>query len=210
MTAPEMQNYNQSSVERLNFNVRTFEMIAAFGFIAMIASNFLSFVPIEEKTWREIGVGFPVVLASIVGVALVLKRQFFWSFFIAMFSAFFITHEVIICYDNKAVEMGRELGPEGWFRPVTMIFQDAMNPSYGAFWGICGISLTILAIMIGWVFNTYQENQKAALAGSGEEETAEVFTEYAGFDENSIYAEETDFSDAEYDDEALEPEEENE
>lgn len=209
-----MQNYNQSSTERLNFNVRTFEMIAAFGFIAMIASNFLSFVPIEAKTWREIGVGFPVVLASIVGVALVLKRHFFWSFFIAMFSAFFITHEVIICYDNKAVEMGRELGPDGWFRPVAMIFQDAMNPSYGAFWGICGISLTILAILIGWVFNTYQENQKAALAGSGEEEPVQFFTEYAGFDENSIYAEEADLNDADYEaeaeDEAFEPEEENE
>lgn len=170
MTAQEMEKYNRDAVVKVDVNFNFFEIAAAMGFIAMIAANFLSFVPIDERTWREIGVGFPVAIASIIGLALVLKRQYFWSFFIAMFSAFFITHEVIICYDNKAVEMGKELGPEGWFRPVAMIFQDAMSPSYGAFWGIVGISVAIAAIIVGWIINIHRENQNLALESLADED----------------------------------------
>ncbi|MFZ5950033.1 MAG: hypothetical protein ACOYXC_04985 [Candidatus Rifleibacteriota bacterium] len=151
-----------------------FEYVAAVGFLAMILSNFLSFAPIEERTWREIGVGLPVVMASILGIAMVFKKQYFSSFFIAMFSAFFITHEIIICYDNRAVELGRELGADGWFRPVPMIFTDALKPAYGAFWGTTGISVAIFAILIAWMISTYKANLEAVQIG--EETLPEEFS----------------------------------
>jgi len=187
MVTEKMQKFDQGS-ERLFINSTIFEYVAAVGFLAMILSNFLSFTPIEARTWREIGVGLPVVVASIVGIAMVFKKQYFSSFFIAMFSAFFITHEIIICYDNRAVELGREIGTDGWFRPVPMIFTDAMQPGYGAFWGTVGISVAIFAIIVAWMIATYKANLDAV-----ENETEE--------------AEAEEFASAEYHDESQQPEE---
>jgi hypothetical protein len=156
-----MENYNQEATQTVKLPIGKFEMVAAIGFFIMIISNFFSFAPIEERTWREIGVGIPVIFACLGGMALIFRRDFFSSFFIAMFCAFFITHEIIICYDNRAVEMGKELGAEGWFRPVVMIFKDAMNPSFCTFWALSGISLALAAIITGWLFQVYQGNKKA-------------------------------------------------
>lgn len=174
MTGDEIQTVNKEAFPGLNIGLRAFESAAAMGFMAMVTSNFLSFAPIEERTWREIGVGFPVLFFCIIAIALVFRKNFFASFFIAIFSAFFITHEVIICYDNKAVEMGRELGPEGWFRHGSMIFGDVMKPSYGAFWGIAGITLAIIAIFLAWIISTYKENLEAAMASSGDAEETQI------------------------------------
>lgn len=157
-----MEEYNGQQAKKIFFDFGIFEIIAAAGFIILFASNFLSFAPIEERTWREIGVGFPVMIGSIFAVMMILNRKYFSSFFIGMFSAFFITHEIIICYDNKAVEMGRELGPEGWFRSVAMLFSDALNPEFGAFWAVAGVCLALVALIIGWVRTIYLDNLKAA------------------------------------------------
>ncbi|MEW6713364.1 MAG: hypothetical protein AB1403_26320, partial [Candidatus Riflebacteria bacterium] len=169
--------------ERLFINSMVFEYVAAVGFLAMILSNFLSFTPIEERTWREIGVGLPVVMASIVGIAMVFKKQYFSSFFIAMFSAFFITHEIIICYDNRAVELGREIGADGWFRLLPIIFTDALKPGYGAFWGTFGISVAIVAILVAWMIATYKANLDA-VENEVEEVLSEEFASAEYFDES--------------------------
>ncbi len=152
-----MQEYLKE--ENPNFKIGLAELIAALGFLMIVVANFLSFAPIEERTWREIGVGFPVMLISVVGIILVIRRRFFSAFMIGMFAAFFITHEIIICYDNKAIEIRRELGPDGWFRLVAMVFHDAMNMAHGSFWGVAGSSLAVLAILVGWPLKVYQENQ---------------------------------------------------
>lgn len=166
---------NKRSLEILRDVENACKALASIGFIMVVIANFLDFAPIDSRTWREIGVGFPVLLASVAGIAFLYKRSFFSSFFIAMFAAFFITHEIIICYDNKAVEMGRELGPEGWFRPVAMIFQDALGQSYGAFWATAGSSLAIFAIIIGWMLAVYHDNLLAAKTEAGQAfETPEI------------------------------------
>ncbi|GAB4285111.1 MAG: hypothetical protein Kow0029_31850 [Candidatus Rifleibacteriota bacterium] len=171
-----MEEYNKSEVSISLPRFGPGEIVAAIGFLTMIVSNFFSFAPIEEKTWREIGVGFPVMFACGFGIAMVLVKNYFASFFIGMFSAFFITHEIIICYDNKAVEMGREIGENGWFRLVAMIFSDALNPSYGAFWAVMGVCLALAAITISWLKNIALENKalaKAAEATCEEQEETE-------------------------------------
>jgi hypothetical protein len=215
MTADEMQGLKKETFTGLGISLRFFESAAAMGFMAMVTSNFLSFAPIEERTWREIGVGFPVLFFCIIAIALVFRKNFFASFFIAIFSAFFITHEVIICYDNKAVEMGRELGAEGWFRHGSMIFGDVMQPSYGAFWGITGITLAIIAIFLAWIIATYKENLEAAMEADGSSAHQQIdFAKYEDYEHQSpefneedseeYYAEEDDFSEDDQDEELTE------
>jgi hypothetical protein len=146
------------------------EIIAAAGFVMIVYATFLPFTPIDGRTWRELGVGFPVLIASIFGIGFVLKQKYFAAFFIAMFAAFFVSHEIIICYDNRAVEMEKELGPDGWFRLIAMIFRDAMTMGHGSYWGIIGSSLTLLAILIRWPYQAYLENKEAARTGLLEED----------------------------------------
>lgn len=195
-------------VQKIEKFVSGFEWIAAVGFFLMVLSNFRSFVPIDERTWREIGVGLPVILASLAGIALILSHKFFASFFVAMFSAFFLTHEIIICYDNKAVEMGRELGPDGWFRSVAMIYHDALNPQYGAFLGMLGISIGILAIIGGWILSAYCQNLKATIPLEKADEQPESqelsdSAEFAEASEDTYQAEESDEPGTEEDEEEV-------
>lgn len=158
-----MEEYNRNTTEIKIPTFGTFELVAAAGFFVIFISNFLSFAPIEARTWREIGVGMPVMLGCIFGIVMILQRQFFSSFFVGMFTAFFITHEIIICYDNKAVEMGKELTSDGFFRSVVLLFQDALNPSFGSFWALTGVSVALAATFIGWLVAVYRENQKISM-----------------------------------------------
>jgi hypothetical protein len=150
---------NQEEYSINGHRIGILEILAGLGFFILIISNFMSFTPVEERTWREFGLGFPAVIAGLAGIYAILRKLYFTSFSIATFLAFFIIHEVIICYDSKALEMGKELGKDGWFRSIPLIFADALKPSFGAFWGITSISLTVLFILIAWVYSTYYFNQ---------------------------------------------------
>ena len=169
----------QANEEKYSVNghrIGILEIIAGLGFFVLIISNFMNFAPVEERSWREFGLGFPAVIAGLAGMYAILRKLYFTSFSIAMFTAFFIFHEVIICYDSKAIEMGRELGKNGWFRSIPLIFADTLKPSFGAFWGIMGISLTVLFILIAWIYSTYCFNH-ATIADqklNGYDEDAEI------------------------------------
>jgi hypothetical protein len=144
------------------------------------------------------------MLSGVIGMALVLKRRYFSAFMIGTFAAFFISHEIIICYDDKAIEMGRELGPDGWFRLVAMVFHDAMNVSHGSFWAVTGSSLALIAILVGWPLKIYHDNKAAVPANEPLRYEAESSADYAETeaDENSDDSTEFDeYYDATDDDE---------
>ncbi|MGM0599923.1 MAG: hypothetical protein ACQETH_08930 [Candidatus Rifleibacteriota bacterium] len=177
---------NEQNYSANNDRVGMLEIIAGLGFFILIVSNFMSFTPVEERTWREFGLGFPAVIAGLAGIYAILRKLYFTSFSIAMFSAFFIIHEVIICYDSKAIAMGRELGKEGWFRSIPLIFADTLKPSFGAFWGIFGISLTVFFILIAWIYSTYCFNQAAVVE---QPEDGYIEEEETDFDDSETIAE---------------------
>ncbi len=139
-----------------------FEILAMSGFGIVAVSTFMNFVPVFEKSWRAGAVGMPVMLACLAGCWLVLKRNYFACFFIAMFSAFFLVHEIIILYDARAIEMGRELGPDGWFRPVFHVFRDAFTVKYGAFFALVGVLTALSGTSAGWILEILHLNRIAA------------------------------------------------
>ena len=138
-----------------------FEVVAIAGFLIVVASTFLNFTPVIAQNWRAAGIGLPVMLACIAGTVFMLFRNYFAGFFIAVFSGFFLTHEIIIIYDNKAVELGRELGTDGWFRLVFDVYRDAFSFNTGAFWALVGVLLAAIGICAGWVLNIIRMNNEA-------------------------------------------------
>ncbi len=139
-----------------------FEILAILGFALIIASTFLDFTPIVKQNWRASGVGLPVAAACFLGVFLMLRRHYFAGFFIAVFAGFFLTHEIIIIYDNKAVELGKELAVDGWFRPVLEVYRDAFTFNTGAFWALIGVLVSGISICVGWVIDVVRTNSYAA------------------------------------------------
>ena len=138
-----------------------FEVVAIAGFLTVVASTFLNFTPVVAQNWRVAGIGLPVMLSCIAGAVFMLFRHYFAGFFIAVFSGFFLTHEIIIIYDNKAVELGRELGPDGWFRLVFDVYRDAFTFNTGAFWALTGVLLAMTGVCAGWVLNIVRMNNEA-------------------------------------------------
>jgi len=138
-----------------------FEIVAIAGFLTVVASTFLNFTPVVAQTWRTGGIGLPVMLSCVAGAIFMLFRNYFAGFFIAVFSGFFLTHEIIIIYDNKAVELGRELGPDGWFRLVFDVYRDAFALNTGAFWALVGVLLAMTGVCVGWVLNIVRMNNEA-------------------------------------------------
>lgn len=142
-------------------NLGGLEFLSILGFIIVGASTFLNFTPVVAQNWRASGVGLPVMISCLVGAGLMLRKNYFAGFFIAIFAAFFLTHEIIIVYDNKAVELGQELGVNGWFRPVLMVYQDAFTFQTGAFWALTGIIIALTSICIGWILEIRRANKAA-------------------------------------------------
>lgn len=134
------------------------DLAGTFGFIFFILSCFVTFTPVSESNWLQGPMGSAPLLFAFVGIVALYKKNYFAAFFIAMFNTFFLTHEIIILYDSKAVQMGRELGADGWFRPVLMVYSDALQSGYGALWGIIGSVVAVLAIMIAWVYENHRFN----------------------------------------------------
>ncbi|MBU1106809.1 MAG: hypothetical protein KKB51_09100, partial [Candidatus Riflebacteria bacterium] len=137
-------------------------IITAIRFALVIFSTFLNFTPISEHSWRAGGVGFPVMLSCIAGCLLAMRKNYFPAFFIGIFAAFFLTHEITIVYDTHAIEIGQELKPDGWFRSVIMVYQDALRPGFGAFWGMIGVILASVTPLIGMGTEVRRKNLEAA------------------------------------------------
>lgn len=178
-----------------------FEVVAAAGFLTVVASTFLNFTPVVAQTWRAGGIGLPVMLACVAGAVFMLFRNYFAGFFIAVFSGFFLTHEIIIIYDNKAVELGRELGSDGWFRLVFDVYRDAFAFNTGAFWALVGVLLAMTGVCVGWVLNIVRLNNEAVqlslLAAGADKSTAEAESaEMEAQEDESDWSDAGDVSDA--------------
>lgn len=177
-----------------------FEMLAILGFALIIASTFLDFTPIVKQNWRASGAGFPVAISCFLGAFLMLRRHYFAGFFIAVFAGFFLTHEIIIIYDNKAVELGKELTVDGWFRPVLEVYRNAFTFNTGAFWALVGVLVSVISICVGWVIDVVKTNNYAAkradLIGEAMKVAAATGTETAreaqNVSENNVLADEDD------------------
>ncbi len=176
-----------------------FEVVAVAGFLTVVASTFLNFTPVVAQTWRAGGIGLPVMLACVAGAVFMLFRNYFAGFFIAVFSGFFLTHEIIIIYDNKAVELGRELGSEGWFRLVFDVYRDAFAFNTGAFWALVGVLLAMTGVCVGWVLNIVRLNNEAVqlslLAAGADNPAGNVVAATTAFEENISASSTTDAED---------------
>lgn len=145
----------------IGISLSPLSIFAAAGFALVIFSTFLDFTPINAQSWRAGGVGLPVMLSCMVGCILALRKNYFSAFFIGIFAAFFLTHEIIIIYDSKAIELGQELKPDGWFRSVIMVYQDALQTGFGAFWGMIGAILASVVPLIGMAAEVRRKNLEA-------------------------------------------------
>jgi hypothetical protein len=197
-----MDQYSKSESEKNVLGYGVAEGIAVAGFLMLTMSTFINFLPITKANWISVGVGLPVMFASLAGAFLILFKKHFESFFAAMFSAFFLTLEIIIIYDKKALELGAEKGADGWFRSVPMIFGDALNLKVGAFWAFTGVVIAILAIIGGWIFHASTKNRDCQLLNA--EATPENDSE-----ESDEYSEESSF-DSDNNDEEYENDEDSE
>lgn len=158
-------------------NLGVLEIISILGFAIVGASTFLNFTPVVAENWRASGVGLQVMIGCLAGAVLMLRKNYFAGFFIAVFSAFFLTHEIIIVYDNKAVEMGRELGLNGWFRPVLSVYENAFSFKTGAFWALTGIIIALFGICIGWFQEIRRANNAAGIQYLTADKASDNFTE---------------------------------
>ena len=152
-----IKNPEQSVKPFSKYNI--FTIIAFLAYLLLIGSVFSQFVPIQTGNWFNIGMGKYVGLAAIFAIYSLFVKNYFVAFFISLFSAFFVFHEVIIFYDNYAIELGRELGSDGSFRLVFSIFSDAFNWKYGAYSALLGSLTSLIVVSIAWLFNTVFENR---------------------------------------------------
>lgn len=157
-----IKNYNKGNEYDIGISLSYIGVAVAAGFALIVFSTFIDFTPISQNSWRTGGVGLPVMISCMVGCLLALRKNYFTAFFIGIFAAFFLTHEIIIIYDNHAIELGQELKPDGWFRSVIMVYQDALQPSYGAFWGFIGAIMASVLPLAGIAAEVWHKNQDAA------------------------------------------------
>lgn len=155
--------------------------IGIAGFFILVIGSLLNFVPVVERTWRSGPTGLVVAVSCLAGCFLLHKKQYFTCFFIAMFSAFFLVHEVIIVYDNYVVEQGKELGPDGLFRPVFLIFADAFTPGQGAFWSLFGSILALIGIFGSWADDILNKNNEAECAAQSDVSRPDDEEDYSAF-----------------------------
>ena len=151
----ESNSLNSPTSLLLNF----LSLVVTVFYIIVIGSVYLQFVPILNQNWFSLGTGKFIGIAAIFGIYCILIKNYFAAFFISLFSSFFVFHEVIIYYDNYAIELGQELGSNGTFRFVFEIFANAFNLKYGAFWAVFGSLVSLLIISFAWITNTINENK---------------------------------------------------
>lgn len=135
--------------------------LSCIGLFITIISCFLKFAPITDLSWFTMGTGKLIVLFSVIGLFLNIKKEYFGSFFITIFLSFFIIHEIIICYDSYAIALGKECGEDGTFRLVFDLFKDAYNPNCGSLWATLGSVSSFILVTLAWIFKTIELNQEA-------------------------------------------------
>lgn len=167
----------------------TLNAVSALGFVIVAISTFIKFVPIVETNWIKMGIGLPVMFTALSGAFFVLYKNHFAAFFAAMFSAFFIVHGVLIAYDKKAIAADAVFNPGGYMRSIPLLFKDAMVPASGAFWGLCGASLALFALLISWILKIHEQNQALALVA--EEEYMQNHSEECESDDEEPYTEDS-------------------
>lgn len=143
-------------------NFSFINLFAVFLYLVLIVSVFLPFVPINNGAWFSIGMGKYIGIAAIFAIYALLVKNYFAAFFISIFASFFVFHEVIIFYDNYAIELGKELTSEGTFRFVFDIFKDAFQVKFGAFWASLSSLSSLVIVLIGWIKNTVDDNKLAS------------------------------------------------
>lgn len=160
----ENSNYNKEYSNNLKndtFKINPFNILAVICYSFVIYSTLIhKFIPINNLSWFNLGMGKLVGIGAIFAIFFVLINDYFIPFFISIFSGFFSIHELIIFYDNYAIEAGKELGEDGVFRSLFDIFNNAFNFHFGFFWAIIGSSLSFIAVTIAWILHTYYTNRK--------------------------------------------------
>jgi hypothetical protein len=156
----QMDEYTKETKSGFGFELGIAEVISAVGFLILMASVFMQFVPISEQSWSLLGRGNAVFLFALFGGIAVLTRHYFGAFFAGMFSAYFLTHEIIIEYEKKAIAALQEVEPDGLYRLVFSVYADAFSIKTGAFWSLLGVIVALLACIVGWVINTLRSNSE--------------------------------------------------
>lgn len=152
----ELKKYS----EKNNIVIITFANIFVLSlYLILILSVFLQFTPIQTGNWFNLGMGKYVGIAAIFGIYSILTKNYFAAFFISLFSSFFVFHEVIIFYDNYAIELGKELTSNGIYRLVFEIFKNAFDIKYGAFWAVLSSLVSFIVITFTWITNTFINNR---------------------------------------------------
>lgn len=190
-----MSNYTKEENSGFGFELGIIEIISAIGFFILMASVFMQFVPINEQSWSQLGRGNAVAFFALVGGIAVFFRHYFGAFFAGMFSFFFLTHEIIIEYDKKAIAAQQEVTSGGLYRLVFSIYSDALSIKTGAFWGFCGVVIALLACIAGWIIYSLNENKKLMQAAL-EQQEAEAIEE----EQEEVLEEEIEDDDSEDDD----------
>ena len=154
-------DYIKQSYSQLNSSSHLFfvNITVLILYAVLIFSVFMQFIPIHNSNWFNLGMGKYVGIAAIFGIYCILTKNYFAAFFISLFSSFFVFHEVIIFYDNYAIELGKELGSDGTYRLVFEIFSNAFNIKYGAFWAVFGSLLSFISVTYAWITNTIIQNR---------------------------------------------------
>ncbi len=152
---------NENTNKDKHFEFDFLKIAAIFCYIAIIVASKIQFIPINQLNWFQLGMGKYVGIAAIFAIFSLAMKNYFAAFFISIFSAFFSFHELIIFYDNYAIELGSELGSDGAFRYVSQIFDDALKYNYGAFWAVYGSCFSLVFVLIGWVRKVFKENRLA-------------------------------------------------
>lgn len=114
-----------------------------------------------DATIKSTGIGIPVIIGCVAGCIMLLMRNYFSAFFIAVFSAFFITHEIIIIYDNRAVELGQEMLRSGYLRSVFELYKNALSAK-GALLGVVGSAIAAFFAMPAMFFDSWCKNEQAS------------------------------------------------
>lgn len=156
-------NYqSKKNNEKNNFfyNLDILSFFAIICYFIFTISILIKFIPISDLTWFKMGMGKYVGIASIFAILCLLYKNYFAAFFISLFAVFFSFHEIIIFYDNYAIELGKELGDDGVFRSLVDIFinEIAKHPTYGAFWAILSSLMSLLFVSLSWMKNIISEN----------------------------------------------------
>ena len=160
-------NYSNNEYTKKSFNIFNtpfLRIIAVICYLILIGTALIQFIPINNLNWFNLGMGKLVGLSAIFGILCILNKNYFAAFFISLFSAFFAFHEIIIFYDNYAIELGQEIGDDGVFRSLYEIFKDEIfsKPQFGAFWAIMSSSISLFTISIDWIINTIIVNHSVS------------------------------------------------